>query len=201
MHIVLLGDSIFDNGAYVPGGEPVITQVRSRLSPRSKATLLAKDGAISAEVIDQLRHLPAGATHLVISAGGNDALGSMSAMSVPVTNIGEALGSLAAIRRQFRHAYRGALDAVLKSQKAVAVCTIYEAIPDFPEAMQAGLAIFNDTIVREALAAGIGIIDLREICTDRDDFSEISPIEPSEQGGRKISDAVANWANGPGRVR
>lgn len=135
MHIVLLGDSIFDNGAYVPGGEPAITQVRSRLSPRSKATLLAKDGATVAEVIGQLRQLPATATHLVMSAGGNDALGSAPALSTRVANVEEALGILAGIRRQFRNAYHGVLDAVLESQKPVAVCTIYEAIPDLPEAM------------------------------------------------------------------
>jgi hypothetical protein len=30
-HIVLLGDSIFDNAAYVPGELPVIEQLRARL--------------------------------------------------------------------------------------------------------------------------------------------------------------------------
>lgn len=29
-HIILLGDSIFDNGVYVPGGPDVVKQLRSR---------------------------------------------------------------------------------------------------------------------------------------------------------------------------
>lgn len=49
-HLVLLGDSIFDNAAYVPGGEPVIEQLRSRLPRTDRATLLARDGSIVATV-------------------------------------------------------------------------------------------------------------------------------------------------------
>jgi hypothetical protein len=47
-HIVLLGDSLFDNAAYVPGGEPVIEQLRSRQENGAQATLLARDGTIIA---------------------------------------------------------------------------------------------------------------------------------------------------------
>ncbi len=32
-HVVLLGDSIFDNGVYVPGGPDVVTQLRAELPP------------------------------------------------------------------------------------------------------------------------------------------------------------------------
>ncbi|MGZ8470667.1 MAG: SGNH/GDSL hydrolase family protein, partial [Gemmatirosa sp.] len=32
-HLVLLGDSIFDNAAYVRGGPDVVAQVRARLPP------------------------------------------------------------------------------------------------------------------------------------------------------------------------
>ena len=73
-HLVLLGDSIFDNAAYVPGGRPaVIDQVRSRLPEGWSATLLARDGSVIDDVHRQLE-LPADATHLVLSVGGNDVL-------------------------------------------------------------------------------------------------------------------------------
>lgn len=39
-HIVLIGDSIFDNAAYVPGKAPVIKQLKSLLENKAKATLL-----------------------------------------------------------------------------------------------------------------------------------------------------------------
>ena len=42
--VVLLGDSIFDNGAYTSGGPDVITQLRALIPKGWRATLLAVDG-------------------------------------------------------------------------------------------------------------------------------------------------------------
>src|SRR3712207_5090745 len=76
-HVVLLGDSIFDNAAYVTAGAPdIVRQVRRRLPYGSKATLAAVDGSRMGDVGEQLRRLPADATHLIVSVGGNDALDS-----------------------------------------------------------------------------------------------------------------------------
>lgn len=45
LYLVLLGDSIFDNAAYVPDGLPVIEQVRQQLAGTGdRASLLAVDG-------------------------------------------------------------------------------------------------------------------------------------------------------------
>ena len=46
-HAVLLGDAIFDNAAYVPGGQPVATQLRAALGRDWQVTLLATDGHIA----------------------------------------------------------------------------------------------------------------------------------------------------------
>lgn len=73
-HILLLGDSIFDNGAYVPGQPDVICQLQEELGLGWQATLLAVDGAVCADVPRQLSHVPVDASLLVVSAGGNDAL-------------------------------------------------------------------------------------------------------------------------------
>ena len=62
-HIVLLGDSIFDNAVYVPGEPPVIDQVRERIAKTDSATLLAVDGDITSDVANQLSGLPDNATH------------------------------------------------------------------------------------------------------------------------------------------
>src|SRR3712207_2336551 len=43
-HVVLLGDSIFDNAAYVRGGPDVIRQLQGVLPAGWKATLRAVDG-------------------------------------------------------------------------------------------------------------------------------------------------------------
>src|SRR5207253_4240109 len=74
-HLVLLGDSIFDNGAYVGSGDPdVIGQLRTILPGGWRATLNAVDGAGVADIRGQIARLPPDASHLVVSVGGNDAL-------------------------------------------------------------------------------------------------------------------------------
>src|SRR5262245_9873408 len=111
-HVVLLGDSIFDNAAYVPGQPAVIEQVRTCLSPEWHATLLAVDGHVTGDVAGQLKRLPADATHLFVSAGGNDALGESSMLHQSVVSVGEALGMYAGVRSRFEKGYRSMLQAV-----------------------------------------------------------------------------------------
>jgi hypothetical protein len=45
-HGVLLGDSIFDNAAYVAGGPEVVKQLRQCLPGNWQASLRAIDGAV-----------------------------------------------------------------------------------------------------------------------------------------------------------
>ena len=52
------------------------------------------------------------------------------------------------------------------------------------------LSLFNDVIVRELAVARVPILDLRPICNAPEDYSSISPIEPSEIGGGKIARAL-----------
>jgi hypothetical protein len=68
-HIILLGDSVFDNAAYVAGGPDVIEPVRERLPAGWRATLRAVDGSVIGSVERQLDQLPPEASHLVISVG------------------------------------------------------------------------------------------------------------------------------------
>jgi hypothetical protein len=49
-NIVLLGDSVFDNGAYVEGGPDVVDQLRSIVPAGWPCTLSAVDGALTAYV-------------------------------------------------------------------------------------------------------------------------------------------------------
>src|SRR5436190_11376774 len=101
-HIVLLGDSIFDNAAYVNGGLDVIGHLNSMLAPDWKATLLALDGSITSDVIAQISKIPASATHLIVSAGGNDGLSQAGVLQEPAASVASAVDKLAAIRSGFR---------------------------------------------------------------------------------------------------
>ena len=57
-HIILAGDSIFDNGVYVPGEPDIANQVESLIDPNEQVTLLAIDGDITTGVAAQLKQLP-----------------------------------------------------------------------------------------------------------------------------------------------
>ena len=93
----------------------------------------------------------------------------------------------------FHRTYRSLLQQVATPRKPLAACTIYDAVPGLTEELRTALSIFNDIITREALFVGAQIIDLRQICTTDDDYSTVSPIEPSERGGLKIAQAISSW--------
>ena len=191
-HVVLLGDSVFDNAAYVMAGAPdVIRQVRQRLPFGSKATLAAVDGSKTRDVRAQLRYLPADATHLLVSAGGNDALSSSDFLTTPARSTAEALLGLADIAEEFERGYLAMLAEVLARELPTAICTVY--YPRFLEAVfqrmaVTALAVFNDCIIRAAFAHGLPLVDLRLVCTEQGDYA--NPIEPSARGGEKIARAI-----------
>jgi len=189
-HVVLLGDSIFDNASYVPGEPPVIKQLQSGLPEPWRATLLAVDGDVTLDVIDQLEKLPGDASHLVVSCGGNDALEYRGRLSDMSSSGSDGLRLIAEARANFDSDYDAALDAVMSHKIPIAVCTIYDSIPDLEPIEQAALAIFNEIILRHASARKIPILDLRLICTESTDYSAISSIEPSAHGGEKIAMAI-----------
>jgi hypothetical protein len=190
-HVVLLGDSIFDNARYVPDRPPVIDQLRQVLPRGWLASLLAVDGHITEDVANQLKDLPADATHLVVSVGGNDALGESSILGEAVCTVGEALSLIHDVRTRFRHSYRAMLQALSGVGKPAAICTVYDAIPGLGPAEQAALAGFNEVILREAFSARLPVIDLRLVCDRPSDYSHVSPIEPSMVGGAKIVRVIA----------
>jgi hypothetical protein len=190
-HAILLGDSIFDNAAYVPGGPDVVCQLRTALPEGWQATLLAVDGAVVSGVARQLNCLPADATHLVVSAGGNDALGASYLLGHSVGTVGQGLALLEQAQRRFAGDYVDMVDAVLARGLPTALCTIYDTPPSQPDqpVIRAGLSLFNDIITRAAFSRGLALIDLRLICNDDADYA--NPIEPSVQGGEKIASAIA----------
>lgn len=189
-HVVLLGDSIFDNARYVPQRPAVIDQLRRALPSEWRATLLAVDGHVTEDVPSQLRELPDDATHLIVSAGGNNALSESGVLDETVSTVAQALALFDDARERFRLAYRAMLNALAALGRPTAVCTVYSAIPGLGAAERSALAGFNEVILYEAIAVGLPIIDLRIVCNQRGDFSHISPIEPSAIGGGKIIRAI-----------
>jgi hypothetical protein len=170
--------------------------VRGTLPPGWQATLLAVDGAVVAGVARQLGRLPDGASLLVVSVGGNDALGESHLLRQGARTVGESVGLLAAAQQEFAKRYEAMVEAVVGRSLPVALCTIYDANFPPPEGtvIRAALALFNDVITRAAFARGLPLIDLRLICDRAEDYA--NPIEPSVAGGAKIAAAIAALAAG-----
>jgi lysophospholipase L1-like esterase len=179
-----------------------VAHLRARLPVGWRATLVARGGAVAAEVPSQLEQLPPDATHLIISAGGNDAGRQEGVLGEPARSVADALARIAAIREGFAREYGAMLDQVSGRGLPLAVCTIYD--PRFPDPVWrqvtvVALAAFNDIITREAFARSLPLVDLRLVCNRDEDFA--SPTGPSVRGGGKIAAAIAQWVTARDRLR
>lgn len=208
--IVLLGDSTLDNKMWVKKREPSVTEhlegkIATRPLPGWTVCNLAVDGALVRAVSSQLRGLPAGVTHCVVSVGGNDGLCYLG----EVEN-GDALGApwrLARVlwevlRGEFRTSYEMMLDQVCATGTHVAVCGLYT--PCFHGRFALGGSLHRRLLRRIVVSVGVAalnfvvrsaahhrhlpLIQLRDVCTSEWDFA--NPIEPSAQGGDKISENI-----------
>jgi hypothetical protein len=192
-HIILLGDSIFDNSRYTEGGPDVIAQVRQLVPADCRASLLAVDGSTTEDVSSQVRRLPSDATHLILSVGGNDALMNSGILHTPANSTSHAIEALAAVSQAFEERYRQAVRACMQVRLPLILCTIYNGCfpdNDFQRLVSTALMVFNDVILRVGIELGLQIIDLRFVCSSAADYA--NPIEPSSIGGNKIALAIVN---------
>ncbi|MBA7566533.1 hypothetical protein ES708_08224 [subsurface metagenome] len=111
-HIVLLGDSIFDNGVYVGGDPDVATHLRQLVPADWKVTLCAVDGSSTGDIIQQLKNVPQDASHLFLSVGGNDALAHSHLLTDFATPGIQILEYLADAVEEFGVKYRRAIKAI-----------------------------------------------------------------------------------------
>lgn len=195
MHVVLLGDSIFDNAPYIANDEPDVRAQVAGLLPGHQVTRLATDGHTTHDIPDQLAALPADATHLFVSIGGNDILSHFALMQQPAATIADALRLLADLGAGFEADYIRATAAVSERGLPTTLCTIYNPrypVPDVQTRVTVGLAVFNDVIIRTVFARRVPLLDLRAVCTEDADFA--NPIEPSAAGGAKIAARIAHIA-------
>jgi hypothetical protein len=191
VHVVLLGDSIFDNASYTCGEPDVVSHLRRVLPGGSRATLCAVDGTTTSGLARQLACAPTDATHLVVAIGGNDALQNTDLLDRRVGSTAEALALFAERVEAFEKSYRAALAPVLAFGRPTVLCTIYNGNLEPPRARLArvALTLFNDVIVRVGFEHRLPVIDLRLICCEAADYA--NPIEPSGRGGLKIAHAIA----------
>ena len=215
--IYLLGDSIIDNAPYVERGHDTCNVLMRKLDEEGFEGIdvqkAAVDGYTTDDVINQIHRFRNNKLHgfdasniskkpmttAVLSVGGNDALQSRFVMDQYVNTV---LGAFTLIDRPlslFRESYQNLLKMLVEGEfEKLIVMTIYNKIPDvIVNAEKNALSLFNDIITEEVskhqmAGANIDLLDLRVICDEPEDYSVLSPIEPSHQGSQKIVNALIN---------
>jgi lysophospholipase L1-like esterase len=197
--IILLGDSIIDNGAYVHPGEPDVGRQLQALLPDYSVIKRALDGAACEDVLNsQLADLES-TDCIILSVGGNDALQHIDLLEAATpTTAKDVLVRLCAIRQEFRQRYSSLLDRLAITRAPVMVLTVYNPCFDghgmdatYQRAGESAISIFNDVIQREAHCRSFNILELRTLFIDHTDYA--NPIEPSAIGGTKLAKAMNAW--------
>lgn len=194
-NITLIGDSIFDNGPYVDKGDSVSELLAVELGHEGNVHLLAVDGDVTTDVSKQLSRFPQETTHAFVSCGGNDALHMALVLTRPSSSVGESLVMMSEVVSTFRVNYRNMLLQILSHTNKLTVCSVYNNVPGIAAGELTALALFNEVILEESVSLHLPIIDLRAFCTDEQDYSPLSPIEPSKYGAEKIVERIMKVSN------
>jgi hypothetical protein len=199
-HLVLLGDALqnIDLGK---------GQAESALVPRPrnpwKLTVLQPP-----EVLQQgrVRAIPAGVTHIGICVDGGWAIETSGLLKGRAQSIRDALDTLAAAADEFENMFARLIAAAAEADVPTIVCTLVPARYVEPSQQRVGataLAIFNDRVLRRAVAARFSIVELRLICDEDSDYASETLL--SHAGVRKVANvarsALYDVSRNPGRTR
>jgi len=186
-HVVLMGDSILDCKHYTKNDPDVAQRVYEELGEDWKVTLTAVDGATTRSLGWQMKDIPSDATRIILSIGGNDAMGESGILTDKrEMRIVDSLYELALMREMFKYSYEDVVLPILELGIPVTVCTIYDCDWSDAEkdAILTALSLFNDVIIRFVDEHDLPVIDLRSLLTSPEDY-ELT-IEPSAIGAAKI---------------
>ncbi|HEY6720395.1 MAG TPA: hypothetical protein VI363_02055 [Burkholderiales bacterium] len=199
-HLVLLGDALqnIDLGK---------GQAESTLVPRPrnpwKLTVLQPH-----EVLRQGRTqaIPAEASHIGICVDGGWAIETSGLLNGGARSVREALDALASAADEFENLFARLIAAATEASVPTIVCTLVPARyvePSHQRVAATALAIFNDRILRRAIAAHLSIVELRLICDEDGDYASATLL--SRAGVRKVANvarsALYDISRNPGRTR
>jgi hypothetical protein len=215
--IYMIGDSILDNCVYVPHNCDTVSVLMQKLDEEGfdgvEVQKWAVDGYTTEDVSNQIYKFRRAKMHGfddsniskkpnsigVLSAGGNDALQSRYVLDQYTNKVVDAFSLIERPLSLFRENYSKLLQTMVDGEwERLIVFTVYNKIPQVISiAEKTALALFNDIITEEVAkhkmaGANIDLLDLRVICDEPEDYSYVSPIEPSHQGSQKIVNALIN---------
>lgn len=192
-HVVLLGDSIFDNKRFVRRGPAVVEQLGKELPAGWQTTLrAAANMPIEQMPRQQVARIPQNATHLALCAGGVNAIEGL----INVFRSPNPLQQLKQDREDFERDYGVLVAGLLALKKPLVLCTI--PAPDFtnPNLQAAaiigelGLPLFNDIVTKTAVANGLPLLDLRLVLKGKPDHAA-DGLHLGPAGGKKVAERLA----------
>lgn len=99
--------------------------------------MLAVHGNQACDVIKQISRFPGSVTRLVLSVGGNDALGALALMYSPTPMpMMNALMVLAEVQLKFEAEYLKVITALMATGKPLLICTIYDKVPGLTQELR-----------------------------------------------------------------
>jgi lysophospholipase L1-like esterase len=184
---ILLGDSIFQNDAYVTDGKSVDNMLIERTN--GKTISLAVDHSKIVDVYEQILQIPDNlnfsSTTIFLSAGGNDILNHYVDSNNDITNR-NILGTMFA-------SYKNIIKSIKNKMSNANIVLLDIYYPEnltykqyHPIIKEWNEMIYN--YARESKNNIKGVLKISSILTKNDDFT--LGIEPSSIGSQKLVDAI-----------
>lgn len=199
-HLVLLGDALQNIDM---GPEPAEAVLVPRPRNPWKLTVLE-----APHVLERgwARAIPPDATHIGICVDGGWAIEASGLLRGNAQSVSGALEALAAAADQFEESFEKLVKSALEAGLPTVVCTLVPSRHEEPSrqrASAAALAIFNDRVLRQAVAAKLSVVDLRFVCDEDADYATETLL--SRAGVRKVANvgrsALYEVSREPGRTR
>lgn len=186
-HVVLLGDSLLPVRTDLPEGS-----LESVVMPGARFPWkLSVISAAQVSTPGPATAIPEDASHIVINIEGNDAIAASGLLDGPAMVWRAGLAQLSGAADDFERHVEILARAALSTRLPTLVCTMYP--PRYPDWEQqqaacAALAVFNDRILKSAVAAGFAIADLRQLGRVPEMYA--SPTQLSVAGLQRVAEII-----------
>jgi hypothetical protein len=181
LKVVLIGDSMLNNSAYVSANQSVPDLLSKKLVGNTVYNF-AKDGATINDCYAQLdkisTELNNSNTSIIVSCGGNNILGSRSLKKIDMTNLfNEYSELLKSIKTRVPNA-------------SLYVLNLYTPTNRHYVSYHKAIDQWNQLLEDNKSSLQYNIINTSSLLVTDEDFTY--NIEPSEKGGKKIVESILN---------
>ena len=191
-----MGDSILDKAHYLDEHDS-LEEILKDAKPDAQISLLAIDGALTADTHRQLESIPEKPGCVFLSCGISEFDDSINELDgIDITSLEDITANkekVDAYRRRtktrrdaFRASFVSLIDKLAEQCNKIAVFGIYSNAPANTDVQRRSFGTVNDVIMEESALRNIPIINVGALLKNPEDFSTVMPVRPSVYGGRKI---------------